>query len=89
MIPPEKPVRRPWHPVMWDDSLLGIPSQDHREADDEPQPQHRGEYPHKQRIRNLRRLIADGKVKPTPETLIFFLCNKFAVSEDRKKKVVL
>lgn len=46
------------------------------------------EYPHKQRIRNLKRLIADGKVKPTPETLIFFLCNKFAVSDERQAKLV-
>lgn len=45
------------------------------------------EYPHKQRIRNLRRLIADGKVKPTSETLIFFLCNKFAISDERQTKV--
>lgn len=48
-----------------------------------------GEYPHKQRIRNLRRLIEQGKVKPTSETLIFFLCNKFAVSDDRESKVAL
>lgn len=45
------------------------------------------EYPHKQRIRNLRRLIADGKIKPTSETLIFFLCNKFAVSDERQNKI--
>lgn len=44
------------------------------------------EYPHTQRIRNLRRLIAEGKVKPESETLIFFLCNKFAVSDDRRKQ---
>lgn len=87
IIPPERPVRRPWHPVMWDDSLASMPSQEQRETD-EPQPQSR-EYPHKQRIRNLRRLIADGKVKPTPETLIFFLCNKFAVSDERQKKIVI
>ncbi|KAF9802430.1 hypothetical protein SFRURICE_009112 [Spodoptera frugiperda] len=120
MVPPERPVRRPWHPVMWDDSLNTMPPQEQRETDEVPrrwespyityaeahrlknprglidfdppeempQPQSR-EYPHKQRIRNLRRLIADGKVKPTPETLIFFLCNKFAVSDERQKKVVL
>ena len=35
LIPPEKAVRRPWHPVMWDDSLVGIPQHDQREADDE------------------------------------------------------
>lgn len=45
------------------------------------------EYPHKQRIRNLRKLIADGKVKPTSETLIFFLCNKFTVSDERQTKM--
>ncbi|XP_026745647.1 uncharacterized protein LOC113506995 [Trichoplusia ni] len=85
LLPAERPTRRPWHPVMWDSSIIGIPPPEHKDSD-EPQPEGR-EYPHKQRIRNLRRLIADGKVKPTPETLIFFLCNKFAVSEDREKKV--
>ncbi|XP_014356138.2 uncharacterized protein LOC106709012 [Papilio machaon] len=85
LLPPEKPVRRAWHPVMWDDH------KDTAQKSDEPeqsvQSQHGSrEYPHTQRIRNLRRLIAEGKVKPESETLIFFLCNKFAVSDDRRKK---
>lgn len=84
LLPPERPMRRPWHPVMWDSSIIGIPPPDHKDSE-EPQPVSR-EYPHKQRIRNLRRLIADGKVNPTPETLIFFLCNKFAVSDERQSK---
>ncbi|XP_075969593.1 uncharacterized protein LOC142972394 [Anticarsia gemmatalis] len=84
LVPPERPVRRPWHPVMWDSSIIGIPPPEDKDAD-EPQSASR-EYPHKQRIRNLRRLIAAGKVKPTSETLIFFLCNKFAASDDRPKK---
>ncbi|XP_021202744.2 uncharacterized protein LOC114251212 [Bombyx mandarina] len=83
-LPPERAVRRPWHPVMWDSSIIGIPPPD-VPVNDESQPKSR-EYPHKQRIRNLRRLIAEGKVNPTPETLIFFLCNKFAISDERKIK---
>lgn len=86
LLAPERAVRRPWHPVMWDNSITGLPTQDQLEKD-EPQV-HSSEYPHKQRIRNLRRLIAEGKVKPTPETLIFFLCNKFAVSDDRQARVL-
>ena len=85
LVPAEKPVRRPWHPVMWDSSIIGIPPPDHSQDDQPQQVSH--EYPHKQRIRNLRRLIADGKVKPTSETLIFFLCNKFAVSDERQDKM--
>lgn len=23
-VPPGRPVRRPWHPVMWDDSITGV-----------------------------------------------------------------
>ncbi|KAG6457441.1 hypothetical protein O3G_MSEX010299 [Manduca sexta] len=86
LLPPERPTRRPWHPVMWDSSIIGIPPPDHSQKEDEPISKSR-EYPHKQRIRNLRRLIAQGKVKPTPETLIFFLCNKFAISEERQKNL--
>ncbi|KAL4710758.1 hypothetical protein ACJJTC_004403 [Scirpophaga incertulas] len=84
-LPPEKPVRRPWHPVMWDSSIIGISPPEPTEFEEPRQESH--EYPHKQRIRNLRRLIAEGKVKPTSETLIFFLCNKFAVSEERQNKI--
>ncbi|XP_063821780.1 uncharacterized protein LOC135071864 [Ostrinia nubilalis] len=84
LLPPEKAARRPWHPVMWDSSIEGIPPPDHTESDE---PKQGSEYPHKQRIRNLRRLIADGKVKPTSETLIFFLCNKFAISDERQNKI--
>ncbi|KAJ0180532.1 hypothetical protein K1T71_003936 [Dendrolimus kikuchii] len=85
LLPPEKPVRRPWHPVMWDNSIVGLPMPDHS-GKEEVQTASR-EYPHKQRIRNLKRLIAEGKVKSTPETLIFFLCNKFAMSEERQNKI--
>ncbi|RVE48171.1 hypothetical protein evm_007231 [Chilo suppressalis] len=85
LLPAEKPVRRPWHPVMWDSSIIGVPPPEPTEAEVPSHGSH--EYPHKQRIRNLRRLIADGKVKPTSETLIFFLCNKFAVSEERQSKI--
>ncbi|CAH2073939.1 unnamed protein product, partial [Iphiclides podalirius] len=81
-IPPEKPVRRSWHPVMWDDHK--DISVNNSQKEEERLSSH--EYPHTQRIRNLRRLIAEGKVKPESETLIFFLCNKFAVSDDRRKK---
>lgn len=24
LVMPERAVRRPWHPVMWDDSILGV-----------------------------------------------------------------
>ncbi|XP_072943980.1 uncharacterized protein [Epargyreus clarus] len=82
-LPPEKPARRPWHPVMWDNTIMGYPIQPPPEEDKPVTPSK--EYPHKQRIRNLRRLIAQGKVHPTPETLIFFLCNKFAISDERQK----
>ncbi|XP_059054327.1 uncharacterized protein LOC131848468 [Achroia grisella] len=83
---PERPLRRPWHPVMWDDSIAGKPATtDQLQTEQQQIVSH--EYPHKQRIRNLRRLIAEGKVNPTSETLIFFLCNKFAVSEERQNKV--
>lgn len=34
LVPPERPVRRPWHPVMWDSSIIGIPPPDHRETDE-------------------------------------------------------
>ncbi|KAL0842083.1 hypothetical protein ABMA28_014276 [Loxostege sticticalis] len=85
-VPPAKPVRRPWHPVMWDSSIIGIPPPDHSQSDEIKQEAGQ-EYPHKQRLRNLRKLIAEGKVKPTSETLIFFLCNKFAVSDERQKKL--
>ncbi|XP_013186572.1 uncharacterized protein LOC106131874 [Amyelois transitella] len=86
-LPPERSHRRPWHPVMWDDSITGGLAPDQTlTAEQQNQPTSH-EYPHKQRIRNLRRLIADGKVKPTSETLIFFLCNKFAVSEERQEKI--
>ncbi|XP_068630091.1 uncharacterized protein [Battus philenor] len=81
LLPPEKPIRRPWHPVMWDDHKTA-----HSTSNMEQQQMSPNEYPHTQRIRNIRRLIAEGKVKPESETLIFFLCNKFAVSEDRRKK---
>lgn len=27
--PPERATRRPWHPVMWDDTILGLPPPDH------------------------------------------------------------
>ncbi|KAM3963447.1 uncharacterized protein ACR2FA_002386 [Aphomia sociella] len=82
---PERPVRRPWHPVMWDDSIAGKPVTDQPQEEEQQTVSH--EYPHKQRIRNLRRLIAEGKVNPTSETLIFFLCNKFAVSDERQGKI--
>ncbi|KAG7307610.1 hypothetical protein JYU34_007832 [Plutella xylostella] len=85
-VTPDKAVRRPWHPVMWDDSILGITPPPKNDDDDEFKVTPSREYPHKQRIRNLRRLIANGKIKPTSETLIFFLCNKFAVSDDRGDK---
>ncbi|XP_063378132.1 uncharacterized protein LOC134665196 [Cydia fagiglandana] len=84
--PPPQPVRRPWHPVMWDSSIIGIPPPDYSpNADEGTKPG--GEYPHKQRLRNLKRLVAEGKVKPTKENLIFFLCNKFAISEERANKI--
>ncbi|GBP81714.1 PDZ and LIM domain protein Zasp [Eumeta japonica] len=81
---PEKAQRRCWHPVMWETSPP--PDADAEEELPPEEAKHR-EYPHKQRIRNLRRLMAEGKVKAEPETLIFFLCNKFAVSEERKNKI--
>ncbi|XP_053625112.1 uncharacterized protein LOC128683462 [Plodia interpunctella] len=83
---PERTHRRPWHPVMWDDSITGGLAPDQTLTAQEQAPVSH-EYPHKQRIRNLRRLIADGKIKPTSETLIFFLCNKFAVSDERQNKI--
>ncbi|MCQ9140775.1 hypothetical protein MZE11_19615, partial [Bacillus amyloliquefaciens] len=59
---PEKAVRRPWHPVMWEDSAPSISiEQPDQELDGQCRTK---EYPHKQRIRNLKRLIAEGKVKP-------------------------
>ncbi|CAK1581910.1 unnamed protein product [Parnassius mnemosyne] len=80
--PPEKPVRRAWHPIMWDEKKDIAPNNNQMEQEQLQS----NEYPHTKRIRNLRRLIAEGKVKPESETLIFFLCNKFAVSDDRRKK---
>ncbi|XP_041977193.1 uncharacterized protein LOC121731687 [Aricia agestis] len=82
---PERPARRPWHPVMWDDSIAGIVSPT-ADVVEEKRPLSK-EYPHKQRIRNLKRLIAEGKVKPSSETVIFFLCNKFAISKERQSKL--
>ncbi|CAH2086470.1 unnamed protein product [Euphydryas editha] len=84
-LKPEKAVRRPWHPVMWDHSDNEIPTKN--QELEQKELSRTKEYPHKQRIRNLRRLIAEGKVKPTSETLIFFLCNKFAISEERQSKL--
>ncbi|KOB75609.1 putative type 1 pili usher protein [Operophtera brumata] len=84
---PERPVRRCWHPVMWDDSITGVVTPVETHEDEEENNGMSREYPHKQRIRNLRKLIADGKVKPTSETLIFFLCNKFTVSDERQTKM--
>ncbi|XP_049866889.1 uncharacterized protein LOC126367430 [Pectinophora gossypiella] len=87
--PPQRTTRRPWHPVMWDDTIVGLPPPDHKytaEQEAEEKQSHR-EYPHKQRIQNLRRLIQQGKVKPDSEMLIFFLCNKFAVSDERQGKI--
>ncbi|XP_026329082.1 uncharacterized protein LOC113237051 [Hyposmocoma kahamanoa] len=88
-LQPERASRRPWHPVMWDNSIIGLPTPDQELTDQEKKRQttQQREYPHKQRIRNLRRLIEQGKVKPDSEMLIFFLCNKFAVSDEREKKV--
>ncbi|XP_045445483.1 uncharacterized protein LOC123653538 [Melitaea cinxia] len=84
-LKPEKAVRRPWHPVMWDNSDAEVLTKDPEMEQKESS--RTKEYPHKQRMRNLRRLIAEGKVKPTSETLIFFLCNKFAISEERQSKL--
>lgn len=84
LVPPQRPVRRPWHPVMWDDSANTTPPPEQNESEGSMEVSR--EYPHKQRIRNLRRLIAEGKVKPTSETLIFFLCNKFASSDERRQR---
>ncbi|XP_047510334.1 uncharacterized protein LOC125053148 [Pieris napi] len=81
LIPPEKAIRRTWHPVMWDDG-----SQPGDQPIGEAHPPSK-EFPHKKQIRNIRRLIAEGKVKPTSETLIFFLCNKFAISEERQARM--
>ncbi|XP_050345724.1 uncharacterized protein LOC126770370 [Nymphalis io] len=85
---PEKAVRRSWHPVMWDNSVPDVPLTDSQVQEENEKSRSR-EYPHKQRIRNLKKLIAEGKVKPTSETLIFFLCNKFAISEERQAKLSL
>ncbi|XP_045785761.1 uncharacterized protein LOC123881175 isoform X2 [Maniola jurtina] len=85
--PQDKPVRRVWHPVMWDNSGAEPPTADNSDEEQKNAARSRSrEYPHKQRIRNLKRLIAEGKVKPSSETLIFFLCNKFAISEERQSK---
>lgn len=34
LLPPERAVRRPWHPVMWDSSIIGIPPPDHMESEE-------------------------------------------------------
>ncbi|XP_038215199.1 uncharacterized protein LOC119834780 [Zerene cesonia] len=81
-VPPDKAVRRAWHPVMWDDS-----NQEDQSVKEDEEEQKSKEYPHKKQIRNIKRLVAEGKLKPTPETLIFFLCNKFAISEERQAKM--
>ncbi|CAH0720833.1 unnamed protein product, partial [Brenthis ino] len=85
-LPPEKASRRPWHPVMWEDAAPDAPAEPSEDQEQSGQKRSK-EYPHKQRIRNLKRLIAEGKVKPSSETLIFFLCNKFAISEERQSKM--
>ncbi|XP_023947580.1 uncharacterized protein LOC112052639 [Bicyclus anynana] len=85
--PQEKCVRRVWHPVMWDNANADAPLVDNSEEQKAAERASGREYPHKQRIRNLKRLIAEGKVKPSSETVIFFLCNKFAISEERQSKL--
>ncbi|KAJ2952748.1 hypothetical protein O0L34_g7103 [Tuta absoluta] len=91
LVHPAPAVRRPWHPIMWDDTLVGGTSADQKYMDakaaEDAAMAGEAEYPHKARLRNLRRLIKEGKVKPDQEMLIFFLCNKFAVSEERESKV--
>lgn len=34
LLAPERAVRRPWHPVMWDNSIVGLPTQDQSEKDE-------------------------------------------------------
>lgn len=29
-LQPERAMRRPWHPVMWDDSIIGLPTPDQK-----------------------------------------------------------
>ncbi|CAH2259328.1 jg10048 [Pararge aegeria aegeria] len=73
---------------MWDHSIAEVPLADNSDEEQKDSDRSRSrEYPHKQRIRNLKRLIAEGKVKPSSETVIFFLCNKFAISEERQTKL--
>ncbi|XP_050664567.1 uncharacterized protein LOC126965143 [Leptidea sinapis] len=81
-LPAEKASRRVWHPVMWDDGQ----TEQHTDSKQEIQTSSK-EYPHKKQIRNIKRLVAEGKVKPTQESLIFFLCNKFAISEERQSRM--
>ncbi|CAK1552043.1 unnamed protein product [Leptosia nina] len=83
LVLPEKPVRRSWHPVMWDDGNQAVAQPIEGKIHTPSK-----EFPHKKQIRNIRRLIAEGKVKPTSETLIFFLCNKFAISEERQARML-
>lgn len=33
-LPPERPVRRPWHPVMWDSSIIGVPPPEQPQSDE-------------------------------------------------------
>ncbi|OWR45029.1 hypothetical protein KGM_206072 [Danaus plexippus plexippus] len=88
LVQPEKAVRRPWHPVMYNHTTSAIATKDQDENDENDNSRLGSkEFPHSQRIRNLKRLIAEGKVKPEAETLIFFLCNKFAISEERQARI--
>ncbi|XP_045490900.1 uncharacterized protein LOC123690858 [Colias croceus] len=82
LVPPEKAVRRSWHPVMWDEA-----NHEGQPVKEDEEEQKTKEYPHKKQIRNIKRLVAEGKIKPTSESLIFFLCNKFAISEERQAKM--
>lgn len=34
LVPPQRPVRRPWHPVMWDDSITSIPPPEQKESEE-------------------------------------------------------
>lgn len=36
-LQPERASRRPWHPVMWDNSIIGLPTPDQELTDQEKQ----------------------------------------------------